>query len=40
VPQPLIMEMSFPTVSSRKLSNPVTTGTGIFASFDDVFLSA
>jgi len=33
------MEMSFPTIYDKKLNNVITSGSGVHASFDDVFLA-
>ena len=34
-----LMEMSFPTISDKKLHNVIQLGTGVHASFDDVFIA-
>jgi peptide/nickel transport system substrate-binding protein len=34
------MELTFPTIHDRRLRNVITTGTGVHASFDDVFLAS
>lgn len=39
IPQIWLMEMAFPTIADRKLRNIVQIGTGIHASYDDVFLA-
>ena len=39
IPQIWLMEMSFPTLTDKKLHNVIQLGTGVHASFDDVFLS-
>ncbi len=39
VPQIWILEMAFPTINDRKLHNTIQLGTGVHASFDDVFLA-
>lgn len=40
VPQIWLMEMAFPTIHDRKVQGPVKLGTGVHASYDDVFLTA
>ncbi len=40
VPQIWLMEMAFPTITDKKVRNAITTGLGVHASFDDVFLTA
>ncbi|WP_239451589.1 ABC transporter substrate-binding protein [Elioraea rosea] len=35
-----LMELAFPTIHDKRLNNVIRTGTGVHASFDDVFLSA
>ncbi|WP_111397136.1 ABC transporter substrate-binding protein [Humitalea rosea] len=40
VAQVWLMEMSFPTIYDRKLHNVITGGTGVNASFDDMFLAS
>jgi peptide/nickel transport system substrate-binding protein len=40
VPQIWLMEMAFPTIHDKKVHNVITTGLGVHASFDDVFLTA
>ncbi len=40
VPQIWLMEMTFPTIHDRKVRNAVTTGLGVHASYDDVFLAS
>ena len=39
VPQIWFLEMAFPTIYDRKLHNVIELGTGVHASFDDVFLA-
>ena len=39
VPQVWIMEMAFPTITDKRLHNVIQLGTGVHASFDDVFLA-
>ena len=39
IPQVWILEMAFPTITDRKLQNVIQLGTGVHASFDDVFLA-
>ena len=39
MPQIWLLEMAFPTIYDRKLNNIITLGTGIHASYDDVFMS-
>lgn len=39
VPLLWLMEMSFPTIYDKKLKNVITSGSGVHASFDDVFLA-
>jgi len=39
VPQIWLMELSFPTVHDKKVRNVITTGLGVSASFDDVFIA-
>ncbi|MFC7609564.1 ABC transporter substrate-binding protein [Teichococcus aestuarii] len=39
VPLVWLMEMAFPTIYDRKLNNVITSGAGVHASFDDVFLA-
>ena len=39
IPQIWILEMSFPTIHEKKVSNLITLGTGVHAPFDDVFIS-
>lgn len=39
IPQVWIMEMAFPTFTDKKLHNAVQLGTGVHASFDDVFFA-
>ena len=39
VPQIWLMELSFPTIHDRRLTNVISTGLGVSASFDDVFLA-
>ena len=39
VPQVWVLEMSFPTFSDKKVHNAVRLGTGVHASFDDVFMA-
>jgi peptide/nickel transport system substrate-binding protein len=39
VPQIWLMEMSFPTIYDKRLRNAVQLGTGVHASYDDVFLA-
>ena len=34
-----LLEMSFPTIYDKRLQNVITTGAGVHASFDDVFLA-
>ncbi|MBE9606577.1 ABC transporter substrate-binding protein [Acetobacteraceae bacterium H6797] len=40
VPLLWLLEMSFPTIHDKKLRNVITSGSGVHASFDDVFLTA
>lgn len=40
VPLVWLMELAFPTIHDKRLNNVITTGTGVHASFDDVFLAA
>jgi peptide/nickel transport system substrate-binding protein len=40
MPHLWLMEMSFPTIFDKKLTNVITTGTGPNSSFDDVFLAS
>jgi len=35
-----LMEMTFPTIHDKKLHNVITGGTGVHASFDDMFLAS
>ena len=39
IPQIWMIEMAFPTITDRKLHNVIELGTGVYASFDDVFIS-
>jgi peptide/nickel transport system substrate-binding protein len=39
VPLLWLMEMAFPTIYDKKLHNVITSGAGVHASFDDVFLA-
>lgn len=39
VPVVWLMEMSFPTIHDRRVTNLITTGTGVHACFDDVFIA-
>ena len=39
MPQIWLLEMAFPTISDKRLRNHIQTGTGVHASFDDVFLA-
>ncbi len=39
IPQVWILEMAFPTITDRKLRNVIQLGTGVHASFDDVFMA-
>ena len=39
IPQIWLIEMSFPTITDKRLRNVIQLGTGVHASFDDVFLS-
>lgn len=39
MPQAWILEMAFPTITDKRVRNTVQLGTGIHASFDDVFLA-
>ena len=39
MPQIWIIEMAFPTITDRRLRNAIQLGTGVHASFDDVFLA-
>ena len=39
IPQVWILEMAFPTITDRKVQNVIQLGTGVHASFDDVFLA-
>ena len=39
MPQLWIMEMAFPTFTDKKVRNAVQLGTGVHASYDDVFLA-
>lgn len=39
VPQVWVLEMAFPTITDKKLHNVIQLGTGVHASFDDVFLA-
>jgi peptide/nickel transport system substrate-binding protein len=34
-----LMEMSFPTIYDKKVNKVITSGSGVHASFDDVFLA-
>ena len=38
MPQIWLIEMAFPTITDRKLQNVIQLGTGVHASFDDVFI--
>jgi len=40
VPQIWLMELSFPTIHDRRVRNLIQLGTGVHASFDDVFIAA
>lgn len=35
-----LMELAFPTIHDKRLQNVITTGTGVHASFDDVFFAS
>ena len=39
VPLLWVVEVAYPTVTDKKLHDVITTGTGVHASFDDVFLA-
>ena len=39
IPQIWLMDMAFPTITDKRLNNVVQLGTGVHASFDDVFLA-
>jgi peptide/nickel transport system substrate-binding protein len=39
VPLLWLLEMSFPTIYDKKLHNVITSGAGVHATFDDVFLA-
>ena len=39
MPYLYLMQMSFPTFHANKLQNVITTGLGLHASFDDMFLA-
>ena len=39
IPQIWLLEMAFPTIADRKLHNVIELGTGVHASFDDVFIT-
>jgi peptide/nickel transport system substrate-binding protein len=39
IPQIWLMELSFPTMYDKRLHNVIELGTGVHASFDDVFLA-
>jgi peptide/nickel transport system substrate-binding protein len=39
IPQIWLMELSFPTIYDKRLQNVIALGTGVHASFDDVFLA-
>ncbi|MXP61793.1 ABC transporter substrate-binding protein [Roseomonas sp. M0104] len=39
VPLVWLLEMAFPTIHDKKLRNVITSGTGVHACFDDVFLA-
>ena len=39
IPQIWLVEMAFPTFTDKKLHNAVVLGTGVHASFDDVFMA-
>jgi len=39
MPQIWILEMAFPTITDKKVHNVIQLGTGVHASFDDVFLA-
>ncbi|MCK8786328.1 ABC transporter substrate-binding protein [Roseomonas sp. NAR14] len=40
VPLLWVVEVAYPTVTDKKLRNVIQTGTGVHASFDDVFLAS
>ena len=40
MPQIWLMELSFPTIHDRRVRNLIQLGTGVHASFDDVFITA
>jgi len=40
VPNVWLLEMAFPTIHDRKVHNIIELGTGIHASFDDVFIAS
>lgn len=40
VPQIWLMEMAFPTIHDKRVQNAVRLGTGVHASYDDVFLTS
>ncbi len=39
IPQIWLLEMAFPTITDKKLHNVIQLGTGVHASFDDVFMA-
>jgi peptide/nickel transport system substrate-binding protein len=39
VPQVWLTELAFPTIHDRRLNNVITSGVGVHAPFDDVFLA-